>query len=70
MNCPEWNFSTPTNMRDQLNELDKQQDAICQKLEERLTDLGKSILYKELTEVLKKKETIYKQQLENLKNEH
>ena len=57
-------------MRDELNELDKQQDAIYQKLEERLTDLGKSILYKELTEVLKKKETIYKQQLENLKNEH
>jgi len=57
-------------MYDELKELDKQQDAIYQKLEERLTDLGKSILYKELTEVLKKKETIYKQQLENIKNEH
>lgn len=58
-------------MDSELKELDNKQEAITQQLEtERLTDLGKSVLYKQLTEVLKEKETIYKQQLEILKNGH
>lgn len=57
-------------MDKELNELDEKQEAICQQLTQRLTDLGKSILYKQLTEVLQQKETIYKQQLENINNGH
>lgn len=57
-------------MDNELKELEQQQDAIYKQLDQRLTDLGKSILYKQLTEVLKKKEIIYKRQLENIKNGH
>jgi len=57
-------------MDSELKELDEQQEAINQQLQQRLTDLGKSVLYKQLTEVLKKKEIIYKKQLERIKNEY
>jgi hypothetical protein len=57
-------------MDEELLELDKKEDAIMQKLTERLTDLGQSILYQELTRILKAKQTIYIQQLEKLKNGH
>lgn len=55
-------------MDKELKELDEKQEAICQQLKQRLTDLGKSVLYKQLTEVLKKKEIIYKKELENISN--
>lgn len=57
-------------MDSELKKLDEQQEAINQQLQQRLTDLGKSVLYKQLTEVLKKKEIIYKKQLERIKNEY
>lgn len=57
-------------MEEELLELDKKEDALMLKLKERLTDLGQSILYQELTRILKAKQTIYIQQLEKLKNGH
>lgn len=57
-------------MEEILKELDQQEDLITQKLQERLTDLGKSILYQDLTRILKAKQTIYIQQLEKLKDGH
>lgn len=54
-------------MEKELLELQAQEDAIMEKLKERLTDLGKSILYKQLTEVLLQEQAIHKQELERIK---
>lgn len=63
-------FSPMKNWQDELKKLDELQDTIHQSLQEKLGDLAKSILYKQLTEVLKQKRTIYKQQFKDLKNEY
>lgn len=54
----------------ELQDLEEEQRSINEQLNQRLTDLGNSVLYKKLTEVLKKKEIIYKNQITRLQYEY
>lgn len=55
-------------MKQRLMELDQQQEAIMLNLQ-KASYAKEAILLKELNDVLLKKNIIYKQQLENIKNE-
>ncbi|SUJ26383.1 Chromosomal replication initiator protein DnaA [Sphingobacterium spiritivorum] len=63
-------FKSLLQMELELQDLEEEQRSINEQLNQRLTDLGNSVLYKKLTEVLKKKEIIYKNQITRLQYEY